>query len=228
MSRPIIFLGESQQIGEIKETCDLLNMPVEGVIDDDYFGNTESIDGIPVIGSELTMDLKTLARDHDFFITVNALPSVPRNVQKRKKFVDLVNALDLPCANIVDPQARVSPRAVLGKGIFIGFTVQISMGCYIGDHCQIHTFCGMAHDTRLGTNVILQRACMITSSVDIKDHVYLAPGCKILQPKSTIGSNSFIHSGMLVFRDVAPDEIVRITGRKIYSTLAEIPEKHGV
>lgn len=227
MSKPIIFLGESHQISDIKDTCELMDRTVMGIIDDDYYGNTDVIEGLPVIGSEKQADWNKLARDYDFFVTVNGLPSISRNCQKRKNFIDIIKTFDLPCANIVDPQVRISPSAVLGQGIFMGYITQVGPRCVIGDHCQIHTFCGMAHDTKLGTNVILQRACMLTSLVTLEDNAYLAPGCKVLRSNITIGANSFVHSGMLVFRDVEPGEVVKITGKKMYSTLAEITEENS-
>ena len=57
MTKPLIFLGSSNQITiQLVDVCESLNITIAGIIDSDYFGNTDSLDGIPYIGSELDFD----------------------------------------------------------------------------------------------------------------------------------------------------------------------------
>lgn len=225
MTKPVIFLGESLQIAELRETCDLLGMSIAGIIDDDFYGNTKEFDGIPYIGSELNVDWESLKKDHDFFITVNPIPNVPRNVAKRKNFIRIIDQYDLPCVNIIDPECRISPRAHLGKGIYVGYSAYIALHAQIGDHCQIHFNSGVMHNTVFGRNSVLQRASMTTAHVTVGENVYIAPGAKIMQWHSQVGSDSFVQSGVMVFRDVEPGEVVGITGRKIYPVIADFAEE---
>lgn len=222
MQKPVIFLGESLQILEIRETCDIMGLEVAGIIDDDYYGNTEYFDGIPYIGSEHTADWQALRQDYDFFIPINPVPSVTRNVQKRKNFIQLVDRHDLPCVNIIDPYTRISPRSQLGQGIYIGYSVYVAPNVTIGDHCQLHWNVGIMHDVTIGRNTMLNRISGVMSNVTIGENVYVGAFAKLLKQHSHIGSDSFIHPGVMVHRDVEPGETVNITGRKIYSMLADL------
>lgn len=221
MTKPILFLGESRQISDLLDTCHLLKLEVAGIIDQDFYGNTEAVDGIPFVGSENDVDWQQLKKDYDFFISINPVPGVPRNVEKRKRFINLVDQHGLTCANILDPQSRISSRAKLGQGIFVGFGACISPHVEVGDHCQLHYLAGVMHDCVLGRNVIVNRAAGVVSWVTIGNNVYLAPFSRILHAK-TIGDDSVINSGVLVFRDVEPGETVRITGRKVFGSVADL------
>lgn len=222
MKKPVIFLGESQQIIEIRETCDIMGLQVAGIIDDDYYGNTTDFDGIPYIGSERTADWSALKRDYDFFIPINPVPTLTRNVSKRKNFIQLVDQHDLPCVNIVDPNTRISPRSQLGKGIYVAYSAYIAPHVTIGDHCQIHFNVGIMHNVVIGRNTMLNRISGVMSNITIGDNVYLGGWAKLMKQHSHIGSDSFIHPGVMVHRDVEPGETVNITGRKIYSMLADL------
>lgn len=222
-TKPIVFLGSSDQIIEMKETCDLLGLKVAGIIDDDYYGNTTDLNGIPYIGGETTVDWTSLRLDHDFFIPVNPIPNIPRNVAKRRQMIDLVERLHLPCVNIIDPQSRVSPSAKLGKGIFVGYSAYVAYQADIADHCQVHYNAAVAHNVVMGKNTILQRAGVITSDVTTGENVYIGLCARVLLTGSTVGADACIVSGVLVFRDVEPGEMVNISGRKIYPVIADLP-----
>lgn len=221
--KPIVFLGSSDQIIEIKETCDLLSQPVAGIIDDDYHGNTADLNGIPYIGGESTTDWSALLKDHVFFVPVNPVPNIPRNVHKRKRMIELVDRMGLPCANIIDPQSRISPTANLGQGIFVGYSAYIAHSTVIKDHCQIHYNSAVNHGVTMGKNTILQRAAAITGNVTVGDDVYIGLCARILQSGGSVGDGSCIMSGVLVFRDVEPGETINISGRKIYPVIADLP-----
>lgn len=224
MTKPIIFLGGSQQVLEIHETCELLGLVVAGIIDDDYFGNTEHFEGIPYIGSEKTADWDSLKEKFDFFVTVNPVPGSDRNIFKRKNFINLVDRFDLPCVNIVDPDSRISPRTHMGAGIYVGYHVQIAPKCIIGDHCQIHSIAAIMHDVQIGRNSIINRAASVISNINIGDNVYVAPWAKLAKSHINIGSDSVIKTGVMVFRDTNQGEIVSAGSRKIYSMIADLPE----
>lgn len=223
MSKPIIFLGSTQQILEIEETCDLLGLDVAGIIDDDYYGNTLDFEGIPYIGSEKTVDWQRLKKDHDFLVPVNPVPGFTRNIAKRKNFIKLVDEYGLPCANVIDPNSRVSRRAHLGQGIYVAYNAYIASNTVIGDHCQIHYTAGIMHDCILGRNTVMNRASALISSVTVGENTYFAPFSRVLKIGARIGNDSCIHPGVMVFRDVNPNETVTITSKKIYSMIVDTP-----
>lgn len=224
--KPLIFLGGSYQIVEIREVCDLLGIPISGIIDADYYGNTNQFDGIPYIDGEDTANWVKLKDQFNFFIGINPVPNYPRNVVKRKKMLEIVNQFDLPCINIIDPQCRISPRAQLGQGIFVAYNAYIGPNAVIGDHCQIHCLASVAHDVKMSQNTTLQRGAVITGNVTVGLNSYIGMSTRILKPDSTLGDDCVISSGMIVFRDVGVGEKVTITSKKIYSMIADFEQEN--
>lgn len=223
MTRPIIFLGSSETISIFADVCWDQDIPIAGIIDSDYYGNTDSIDGIPYIGSEKSVDFAQLKKTHDFFIGVNPIPGIDRNIYKRQMFIDLIRLHDLPCANLIERQSRVGRLTTLGKGIFIGYCASIHSHVTIGDFCQIYALSAVAHHSVLKENVVVQRMVMVTSNTTIEDNAYIGMCSKLLKDSGmTIGANSFVHPGITVMRDVDAGEVVSLTGRnsrKIYDTV---------
>jgi acetyltransferase-like isoleucine patch superfamily enzyme len=223
MSKPIIFLGSSlYHLGELADLCDVLNIAVAGIIDSDYYGNTEMINDIPVIGSEKTADFETLKKTHDFFIAILPSPNVPRNIQKRRMFVDLVDQYDLPCPALVDPSIRLGKHVKFGKGVYVGWMSSVQSHVTLHDHCQIHGMSAIGHNATVGKNTVLQRQVMIPSGSTVGENSYLGLYVKCLQPSEMkIGSNVLIHPGVIVMRDIEDDEVVTLTGKsrrnKVYN-----------
>jgi len=52
MNRPIIFVGSRQGMAQLAVVADLSGMQILGILDHHYYGNTDTIADIPVIGDE--------------------------------------------------------------------------------------------------------------------------------------------------------------------------------
>jgi UDP-3-O-[3-hydroxymyristoyl] glucosamine N-acyltransferase len=225
--RPLIFLGTSLQLCEFLEICDRVKQPVVGIIDKDYYGNTQSQEGVPFIAAEDTADFAQLKKEHDFFIGVNPLPppNPPRNRERRKMFIDLVNQHQLRCANLIDPETRIYRNVTLGQGIFIAYTAVLGAHTEVGDHTQICAATGIGHNTKIGSNVIIQRQSAVISHATVGDNVWMGIQAKCLKPDyMQVGADSMIHPGVTVMRDVEPGEVISLVGkntRKIYNTVVE-------
>lgn len=217
--KPLVFLGTNSNLIQYVDICQLNQIPIHGVIDNDYFGNTASLDGVPVIGTEQSVCFQTMAKDFDFFVAANPVPENPRDVNKRKKFIALLEQHNIQCANIIDPGSRISSMASIGHGTFIGFGASISGHTTIGNYCQFHAQSIVAHHCRVGNNVTLQRKAMIGTGSTVGDNAFIGVNslCHRL-PGLTIGKNAVIHPGVTVMRDVQDTEYVHATGRKVYRT----------
>ena len=222
MNKPIIFLGSGQQITELAEVCDLAGQSVAGIIDSDYYGNTADYQGIPYIGREDDFNFSDARDKYDFFVGSSPVAGMPRTVQRRRQFVDLVDQLNLPCANIIDPQCRISPKAKLGKGVYIGYLCWVSYHVVINDHCIMHSFSGLGHGCVVGKNTTFQRTVGAGSNVTFGENVIALMGSRFLKfPSMSVGNNAIIYPGIQCFRDVADEEIVKISTKKIYSGLVD-------
>lgn len=222
MSKPIIFLGSGLQITEFAEICDLAAQSVVGIIDSDYYGNTTDYQGIPYVGREDDFDFSDASDKYDFFIGSAAVAGMPRTIQRRRQFVDLVDQLNLPCANIIDPQCRISPKAKLGKGVYIGYSSWISHQVVIHDHCIMHAFSAVGHGCVIGKNTTFKGNVGASSNVTFGENVIALIGSRFLGfPSMSVGNNAIIYPGMVVMRDVADGEIARFSSKKIYAGIVD-------
>lgn len=215
-TRPVIFLGSSMTIGKFRDVCQLNDIHVHGIIDSDYYGNTEQYRNIPVIDSEACFDdpekLEYYRNNFNFFIATNWTPDpepwCEHNRAKRKRYMKLIDDLNLSCVSLVDPYARVSSDVKIGKGVFIDAHVMIDPDATIGDFSTVYWNSIVGHDTVMTRNVTIQRDCILTSRTRAEDDVYLGLAVKALRIGATFGAGTFIHEGIYIRRGTIPGEVV--------------------
>lgn len=222
MSKPIVFLGSSQQIFELAEICELNGQTVAGIVDHDYFGNTEDFRGIPYIGSEQTFDFAAAAEQYDFFVSTAPVVGMPRTIERRRYFADLATQLNLPCANIIDPHCRISKHVKLGQGIYVGYSCLIGHDVVIADHCMVHHHTNIGHGSTLGSNTVLQRTVGVNSGVTIGKNVIISIGARLSAfPAMIVGDGAIVQPGLTVHRDIKENEVVKLGGRRVYAAYAD-------
>lgn len=213
--KSVIFLGSNICIERFVEMCEENGFSTHGIIDDDYYRNTDIIDGVPVIGDEkfLRQNLQDLKEKFVFFLAVNWLPMsddiTVRNRKKRHYWIDVIKELELECINIISKRAKVYSSASIGKNVFIGDFVTIEPRVIIEDFVSIWEQGIVGHDNRIGKNSVLQRNVTVHSCVDIGENVFMGLSSRVCS-RAVISNGSWIHSGVLMFRGTTPDEIVRI------------------
>lgn len=95
----------------------------------------------------------------------------------------LVNKLKGPrWGNSIHPSARISKKAIIGEGVYIGVNAIVQPGAFIGNHSIINTGVIIEHD------VIIEEYCHIAPGSVITG------GCKIGQG-SLIGAGSIMIPG---------------------------------
>jgi acetyltransferase-like isoleucine patch superfamily enzyme len=219
-NKPLIFLGSNVAISQFAETAQDLNIEVAGIIDGDYYGNTESIDGIPIIDSEQSFNdaekLEYYRQNYVFFCATNWIPQddavSKRNKEKRHRLIDLIDQSDLPCMNIIDPRAKIHSSTKLGKGIYIDSFALVDPNVTIGDYTTVYAFSGLGHGSTFGRNCVIQRHISITGDVTFGDNVFLGTACKILKTGVTISSGTFVHEAIYLKRGTIENEIISRNG----------------
>jgi|688.fasta_scaffold141998_2 serine acetyltransferase len=216
MNKPLVFLGSNANIWMFLETAERQGYKVAGIMDKDYFGNTQQLFDIPIIASELDFDdpdkLFWWKNNYNFFICVNWSSDKvhTRDKQKRRYLIDLVRKHNIEIQNIVDPTAYVSRFTKLGQGIYIGPLVSIEPDCEIHDFVQIYNQVGLGHGSIVGENSILQRG--VTCTAHIGKDTYLSMWAKAFHPDTVkIGNNVTINPGLYVARDVADGEVIKLS-----------------
>lgn len=226
-NRPLIFLGSNVAMAVFGEVCKEIGINVVGIIDKDYYGNTEEIGGIPVIDSEDAFDDPVMAKEYrdnyDFFCAVNWMPMTDpvtvRNREKRTRLLNLIDQHDLGCATIIDPRAKVSPTAKIGRGVYIDAWCLVDPGVSIGDFTHMWSYASVGFGCHVGRNCVIQRSCNMTH-VTLEDEVYLAPNVSLFKLGAVIGHNTFIQECIYLRRGTVPNEIISINGsntRRVYT-----------
>ena len=211
--KSIILLGSNHALTIFKEHCEDYGIEIHGIIDSDYYNNTASLEGIPVIGDEnyLRDNLHGLRKEFAFFLAVNWLPTqdavTVRNRRKRQQWISLIKELSLPCTNIVSDTAKISKSAKIGQNVFIGHFVVVEPRAILADFSSVWDQGLVGHDCTIGENSVLQRGTVLVGNVTVGRNAYLAPFCKVLN-SVTVADESQLHPGVMVFRNTVAGEVV--------------------
>lgn len=226
MTKPLIFLGSNANMEMFTYVCKQHDIPVHGIIDDDYYGNTEHLFGIPIVGSEESFDFENEKEKYNFFIAASTVPTVPRDTNKRIKFIGIVNKYNLTCQTLIDKESRVYNPAALGPGCYVGYQAAVTNNSTVGAHSHIHGHAALAHHCTMGINSVLERNSITTGNTHIGDNVNIGLGVMCVNHAGLrIGNNSVVQPGIILMRDVEENEIVSIAGgnagndRRIYKNV---------
>jgi serine acetyltransferase len=215
--KPLIIVGTSANLTKVLDVCDLVGITVTGIVDNDYYGNTETFAGIGVI--DCLDNIKNYQATHNFFCAINWVPfddaiSV-RNKNKRIDYIKKINELNIKCISLVDPLARVASSATIGYGVFIDAFVLVETEAVVGDFVSIYSYTGIGHHTTIGQNTVFQRHCSIAGECIFEENVFVGTAVKALKTGATFGSNTFIHEGIYIRRGTIPDEVVSMQSNNL-------------
>ncbi len=206
----LIFLGSNTVLERYIEACERQSQPVHGIIDTDYYGNTESIAGLPIIDSfeGLEQNLEKYLQ-HVFFVATNWNPQNPRDAGKRKNIIDMVRRLNLTCVSLVDPTSYVSKYTQIGQGVFVGSGATVEPRVRLDDFCNIGDQVIVGHDSVIGENTVLARNSGVHAQVGrdcyVSVHAFVWDHGGV-----TVGNNVMISPSMWVKRNVADNEHVTL------------------
>lgn len=223
MASKLILLGHSRSILRLQEVAELLDYEVVGIVDDNYFGNTESLDQLPIIGTEKNIKL-VLAQ----YPGVQFFVSTPRTARiqdwqipiddKRRGMIETVMRYQLPLVNLIHPSAEISKHATLGRGIFIGFESLIQHRVQINDFVYIREQVSVSHDTVIESNVFLGAQSYIGSTAHIGENSYIGMKSAVIASNNAsvvIGKNCVTHPGVIMLKDLPDNSIAMVGSGKI-------------
>ena len=220
MYKPLIFLGSNSNIGLFVDTAEEMGMTVHGIIDDNYYGNTDSVNGVPFVGSEETTNFEQLRNDYLFFVSPSVIPINMLDRAKRLKMIALVEKHDLPLATLKSTNTFISKTAVIHPGAFIGYTACVGANAVMMPHSQLHGSAALPHDCVLGKNSVIERDAHVIGRTIIEENVHIGFGAALVKAEGPrVGANAVVHPRIMVLRDVDENEIVSLAGdnrRRIY------------
>lgn len=232
--QPLVILGARQTWDFITDTCEQLNIPVLGFVDQYYAGRVEELNGLPCLGSELDLvDNPKLFGDAKFFVgsfwdgNSNLESDVLSGYQLRLNRIKFIEDNNLECYTLVDPRSMISKNVEIGEGTYIGRQVNIRAGARIGRHCTITDASGFANDVTLGNNCVLSAGVYLMSNVILGNNVYVGTRATVFNGHSskqshvTIGDDCKIHATATVSKDMEPGTTAVYNGRILKRTDVE-------
>ena len=167
--RPVIFLGTSTNLEVPLRICQLSNIPVAGIVDSDYYGNTDKKNGVEIIGSEHSFDFDAARDQFDFFVGQSYSTQDQRSRKKRLDYISIINHHNLNCATLIHPGSEIYDGVEIGPGCLIGFCAGISHHVTIGAHSRIDSFSIISHNVEIGDNSYIHSASIIMTNTIVKN-----------------------------------------------------------
>lgn len=103
--------------------------------------------------------------------------------------------------SIVHPSATVSPKAKIGRGVFIGQGAQVCANACLQDHVIVNTGAIVDHDCVVGTGSHIAPGAVLSGTVKCGDWVHIGTGAIVIQ-NVKIADNTIIGAGSVVTKDI--------------------------
>ena len=233
-NQPLVIIGARQTWDFITDTCEQLNIPVLGFVDQYYAGRVEELNGLACLGSELDLvDNPKKFGDARFFVgsfwdgNSNIETDVLSGYQLRLNRIKFIDDNKLDCYTLIDPRSMLSKNIEVGAGTYIGRQVNIRAGARIGRHCTITDASGFANDVTIGDNCVLSAGVYLMSNVVLGNNVYVGTRATVFNGHSskqshvTIGDDCKIHATATVSKDMEPGTTAVYNGRILKRTDVE-------
>ena len=207
MQNKLIILGASGNALDVMDVVDALNAAgggtlweIAGILDDrrTAAGEGGMFGGVPIIGK--ISDAAMLAGEPENYVFLCAIGS-DRSFRRRAELIETAGIPAERFATLVHPQAGVSPRAKLGRGVCVHFGASVAGNVQVGDHVTLGPRTVVGHDSQIGAQTLTAAGAVISGGVQIGRGCYLGSSCCIRQQRS-VGDGALVGMGAVVVRDV--------------------------
>ena len=100
-------------------------------------------------------------------------------------------------------------RLVIGDGVEIGANTCIDRGALsdtvIGDYTKINNLCHIAHNNKIGKNVVIAGCVNVSGSCEIEDNTWISPNVS-LRGFNHLGDGCTVGTGAVVTKDIPAGE----------------------
>lgn len=190
----LVILGAGQQGRNCNRLAPLNGYSTVAFVDDfvDW-----PVDGIPV--HKHIQDIPRF-QEHWYIVAVGDLGA-------RKKFIEQIDALNLKCANLIDPTADIEEGAKIGKGNYIYKFASIYASATVGDHNIINCKAVLATDSVVGNNCNICMGSNLCGDVHVGDNSYVGYNATVVSGHN-VGKNAKVEAGAVVMEDVDDGDYV--------------------
>lgn len=197
MKEKIILIGGGGHAKSVIESINSMEkFEIIGILDKkDKVGSY--IYDIEVIGVDGDLENYYKQGIKNIFITLGSIG----NPIIRRKLYDYAKKIGFKFPNIIDKNSIISPKTLLGEGIFIGKGVIVNCDVNIGNNCIINTGCIIEHDCKIGDFVHIAPGSTLSGGVIIGENSHIGTNSTVIQYKK-VGSNTVIGAGSVVIKDI--------------------------
>ena len=190
--QPLLILGSRVLAEELFDLIDEIpGYEVEAFVENmDRERCQLTIEGRPVLWID---ELDTRAATH---LAVTGISTT-----NRWTYIEEAESHGARFATLIHPLARVSKRATLGPGCFIGPGCIVSTRATLGAHVFLNRGATVGHHTRIDDCVTLQPRANIAGLVHIERRSYIGMGATVIDRRH-IGEGSVVGAGSLVVKDL--------------------------
>lgn len=166
---------------------------------DDDLDEQALVVGCPVLGDSNLLP-EILQGDYQIFVAIG-------NNQKRDENLSSIEELGGVLANVVHPNAVVSPSAFVDLGTVICAGAVINARTRIGRGSIVNTGASVDHDCVLGRAVHVSPGVHVAGNVSIGDRSWLGVGAAVIDGIS-IQSDCIVGAGAAVIDDVESGQTI--------------------
>lgn len=134
---------------------------------------------------------------------VLAVPGSPTSFTARRAIIESLGVEPLRFARVIDPSARVSPLATIGRNVLIMAGVVITSNAVIGDHVCVLPNTVIHHDVTIGAWSLIGSNVTIAGNTGIGENCYVGSGSSVSNGLH-IGAGSLIGLASSVIRSCEP------------------------
>jgi sugar O-acyltransferase (sialic acid O-acetyltransferase NeuD family) len=167
-----------------------------GFLDDDPSSQGTTVAGLPVLGGLDWLD----GQD------VEVVPAIG-SPAARAALVARLDAVGVPLATIVHPDATIGPRTTIVPGAIVCPGVLLTCDVHVGRAAIVNYGAMVGHDGRLGDACFVAPGVHLAGNVTVAAQADIGIGASVIQGV-TIGERAVVGAGAVVIRDVEPDTTV--------------------
>jgi sugar O-acyltransferase (sialic acid O-acetyltransferase NeuD family) len=159
-------------------------------------------------------ELNEHKRDFDgCIIAVGAVNK--EGIENRKIIIDFIKQNNIPLISVISPLATISKNVQLGKGVYIGHNVLVSVDVRLSDNILINHNAIIGHDVVIEENVSIAPQVFIGGNVEIETDVMIGVASTIKQGIK-IGNGSIIGMRSVVMKNIKSNSLVLSMPSKVY------------
>jgi len=136
-------------------------------------------------------------------------------IENRKKIIEFIKQNNIPLISVISPLATISKNVKIGKGVYIGHNVLVSVDVKLADNILINHNAVIGHDVVINENVSIGPLVFLGGGVEIEKNVMIGVGATIRQGLK-IGVDSIIGMRSIVIKNIKPNSLTLQTPSKIY------------